>query len=438
MIVIAHFIKEYLLNSLWQAPMLCAVAWLLARVLQRLGPAAEHRVWVGALLAQIVLPACALPGLRDALRLMVAGKGAADGSVTFTLGPAVPVGGGVAASALHYGMLLYLAGTASLTLRFVWQCVQLRLLAREATPLSLKPENAMLLQQCCARFGVVKVHVAVAREARTPLTFGLRRPTLLLPRGFVEEVAAPELRTTLSHELAHVARRDAAKHVLYRLLWLPVAYHPAAWLVMTNLAETRERVCDRMAAAATGDARQYAHSLLELASLLTARRPVQSHAVGLFDANQLERRVLMLNRRVLTLARPLRIALVAGSTVVATIACTAITALHLEAQPLSGPSTAAKAPVRISGGVAAGQLVSKVTPVYPPEAKQAKVQGAVVLHAIIGKSGEVERLSVISGPEALQASALDAVRQWVYKPYLLNGDPTEVDTTITVTFSLAQ
>jgi len=95
-----------------------------------------------------------------------------------------------------------------------------------------------------------------------------------------------------------------------------------------------------------------------------------------------------------------------------------------------------KGPQRISGGVIAGNILVKTQPVYPPIAKAAHVGGTVVLHAIIAKDGTIQSLSAISGPDMLKGAALDAVRQWRYKPYLLNGDPTEVDTTITVNFNL--
>jgi protein TonB len=86
-----------------------------------------------------------------------------------------------------------------------------------------------------------------------------------------------------------------------------------------------------------------------------------------------------------------------------------------------------------------GLRVSKVQPVYPEEAKAARVQGTVVLHAIIGKDGSVQSLDVVSSASPLlEQSALDAVRQWKYKPYLLNGTPVELDTQITVNFTLAQ
>jgi protein TonB len=96
-----------------------------------------------------------------------------------------------------------------------------------------------------------------------------------------------------------------------------------------------------------------------------------------------------------------------------------------------------KGPLRISSGVVAGLKLSTPSPIYPPIAKVAHMSGVVVLHAVISKTGSIESLSVQSTTNAMfNNSALDAVKQWKYKPYVLNGDPTEVDTTITVNFNL--
>jgi protein TonB len=84
----------------------------------------------------------------------------------------------------------------------------------------------------------------------------------------------------------------------------------------------------------------------------------------------------------------------------------------------------------------AGNLILKVTPNYPPIAKAARVQGTVVLQATISKTGSIENLRVITGPQMLQQAALDAVKAWRYRPYLLSGEPVEVDTTINVVFTL--
>jgi periplasmic protein TonB len=101
------------------------------------------------------------------------------------------------------------------------------------------------------------------------------------------------------------------------------------------------------------------------------------------------------------------------------------------------PKVATPARIRVSGGVVAGLVIRKVQPVYPQIAKTARVQGQVILQAEISKEGAIENLRVISGHPLLTQAALDAVKQWRYKPYILNGEPVAVDTTVTVIFSLA-
>jgi periplasmic protein TonB len=93
--------------------------------------------------------------------------------------------------------------------------------------------------------------------------------------------------------------------------------------------------------------------------------------------------------------------------------------------------------VRVSQGVSQGLLIHEVRPQYPPLARQARIQGAVVLQAVIGKDGAIQNLHVVSGHPMLTTAAIDAVKQWRYKPYFLNGEPVEVDTQITVNFTLS-
>lgn len=84
------------------------------------------------------------------------------------------------------------------------------------------------------------------------------------------------------------------------------------------------------------------------------------------------------------------------------------------------------------------KLISKVEPVYPPMAKSARIQGTVELAALIGPDGHMQQLSVVSGHPLLRQAALDAVKEWVYEPTLLNGNPVAVSTKIDVVFSLSQ
>jgi len=97
-----------------------------------------------------------------------------------------------------------------------------------------------------------------------------------------------------------------------------------------------------------------------------------------------------------------------------------------------------KGPVRISSGIANSILIDQRVPVYPAIARAAGVHGTVVLQATISKNGTIENLRVVSGPPMLQQAALDAVAQWRYKPYLLNGEPIEVETTVNVVFTLGR
>jgi protein TonB len=102
------------------------------------------------------------------------------------------------------------------------------------------------------------------------------------------------------------------------------------------------------------------------------------------------------------------------------------------------PKIKAEAPkkVNISAGVMQGMLLQKTQPVYPPIAKAARVSGTVVLQATISKNGTIENLHVVSGPAMLQQAAMDAVKTWRYRPYLLNNEPVEVETTVNVIFTL--
>jgi len=92
--------------------------------------------------------------------------------------------------------------------------------------------------------------------------------------------------------------------------------------------------------------------------------------------------------------------------------------------------------INVSNGVAQDNILTKVPPIYPEVAKARHIQGTVVVQATISETGHIRELKVVSGPPELQQAALDAVRHWVYKPYLLNGEAVEVGTTINVVFSL--
>jgi periplasmic protein TonB len=109
----------------------------------------------------------------------------------------------------------------------------------------------------------------------------------------------------------------------------------------------------------------------------------------------------------------------------------------ISSTPVAVPKVATPQRIRVSSGVQSGLLIRRVQPNYPPLARQARIQGTVVLQAQISKDGNIENLTLISGHPMLAPAAIEAVKQWKYKPYLLNGEPVEVETSVQVNFTLS-
>jgi protein TonB len=105
----------------------------------------------------------------------------------------------------------------------------------------------------------------------------------------------------------------------------------------------------------------------------------------------------------------------------------------------NGPNVAPKPllqTLNISQGVSRGLLFKKVQPVYPRSALSMRVEGTVELLATISKNGDISHVKVLSGDSQLAKAATEAVKQWKYKPYLLNGEPVEIQTQVTINFKL--
>ena len=109
----------------------------------------------------------------------------------------------------------------------------------------------------------------------------------------------------------------------------------------------------------------------------------------------------------------------------------------ISSTPVAVPKVATPQRVRVSLGVSQGLLIKRVQPTYPPLARQARIQGTVLLQAEISKDGAIENLRLISGHPMLAPAAIEAVKQWRYKPYMLNGEPVAVETQVQVNFTLS-
>ncbi len=450
------WLLSYLFNALWQIPMVFAAAWIATRMLRRAGPRIEHRVWVAALLLQVALPACSLriPYLWQTLLSVFAATGAGNvGGIRVVFGPATAAGGALrlpfafetAVVLAWLCCIFYFAG------RLAWGFHQTRGIALAATRITLSGDTALRFSRYLRSLGITarSPEIAVSPHGMGPVTLGLRRGLVLLPSAFLENIQADDLDALLAHELAHIARRDFAKNLLYGLVSLPAAWHPVIWRTRARLAESRELVCDATAAdaiasEATAGRMRYAQALLRIAALLAGRPPVANlHALGIFnvnaDASTLERRIMTLTRRPAPISTARRILLAAVSSAIAFATCASALALHTGFTALTpvDAQNSQPAKIHVKSDVMSGQRISGDNPKYPEEARAKKIQGTVVLGVIIGRDGTVENISVQKTPaESLSKSAIEAVRTWRYRPYLLNGDPIEVETTVNVTYTL--
>jgi len=441
------FALSYLVNSVWQIPLLFAAGWLAARALRMAGAEAEHRVWASVLVLEGVLPAAsALDWGWMRAWLPWAATAAGDGHVTVTMGAAHAAGGIALPLWLLTGIALaYGAACAYFAARFVWRGARLRSLRREAVALEGATRGRWV--RCAERLGMRDVKIAASARVFGPVTMGLRRRLVLLPVSMAEELPEAELCAVLTHELAHLRRNDFAKNLAYEVATLAASYHPVLNATRKRVTESREIICDAMAAGEQGR-HAYARSLLRLAALLVEGTPARTpHAIGIFDANTFERRVMRLTekRNEMRGARRLAMAMLVAALGLGMCASAVALSVHVDAAAASAgqqtpPTGGTMHPdkVHVSPGVMQGQRIAGDMPVYPPEAKKKRLQGTVVLETTIGKDGSVEALHVVSGPKELQKSSLDAVKTWKYRPYLLNGEPVVVETQINVVYSLGK
>jgi TonB family protein len=431
--MIQAFLLSYLLNSLWQVPLVFAAAAVCARLVAPLGTRFVHRLWVIALGLEVLFPICQLgdvPRIGSIVqRLYMLFHPAAQFRSTIEVlygpGTASATGWELPPSLKLSLMVAYALLTAYFAARFFARLARTSRLGRTAETVSH-----------------MGIQFSVSPAVRSPVTIGIRRSVLIVPPRFLDRVSPDDLQVVLAHEQAHMLRHDYAKNLLYQAISLPIAYHPAVALTRGRITETREMVCDELAAASlTHREAEYARTLLRLAGMLFHPGSAENlHAIGIFDAHIFERRIMNLtqSRPVPGPMRRFALSATCGLVLVATTA----SALALRVNPILTATPGAQqngSQPQISASIMAAHSLLRRMPVYPAEAKLNKdiIDGSVVLDAIIGKDGKVQSLRVLKSlrPD-YDASALDAVKDWVYKPYLLNGEPTEVETTITVTYSI--
>jgi TonB family protein len=391
-------------------------AWVMRIRVPRHSLGFWHVVMAIALLLPLAQPRGTDAG---ALRLLTAS----------TASVAIPQGAGsFVPSGLDVGTMLVLMVGAGIVARLLWLGIGLLRLRSIVARASDDDSLAHISRDLTQSLGV-NAAIKVSDDVEGPATVGVRRPIILLPPTVLQMADAVQ-RAIICHELVHVKRRDwlqtIAEEIWRSLLW----FHPHARIIAAKLSLAREMVVDETTIRITRDRRAYAEALLAFSD-------PQPHVIGVTP---------FIGRRTLSQ----RISLIAQETPMSTHRALAAMALSLTAIiggtvaaidrfPMFATLQAQSAVYKPGDGVTLPEVVHEVKPDYTREAMQQLIQGSVWLLCVVGETGDVTDIEVTKSLDAeygLDQAAVDAARQWKFKPGRKDGKPVAVQVTIELTFTL--
>ncbi len=517
-----------------KATLVLIMAFGLALALRRAAAAVRHLMWTLVISGVLVLPVLSLILPRVPVTVRPVRSSVEEVTV---LAPRTPAPPAAPASRDRQQFVFYawLAGVLIVSGRLVMGVFRISLSTRRATRLE-NPLIAHISSQLALRRTII-----VVRSDRTtiPLAWGILRPVILLPAES-DQWTVERTRIVLSHELAHVKRRDCVTQVLAQIACALYWFHPLIWLAARQLRKEREQACDDQVLSLGNRASAYADHLVELAKSLRPAKRCWPVAVAMAQPHELETRVLALldpqrRRERMTRMGAILCAVAAAAFILplstlrapaqertgiggsvydasgAAVPEATVTVSNLDTgsedttvtnaageytfigipagryllkvlkpgfaifrqqdvkltvnsavrldpvleiggvseslevvghvhRPPQAPLTSSPHRIRVGGNIQATKLTYQVKPLYPETLQQQGIEETVLLRAIITKDGTLNApsmmvISTLANPELAKA-AIDAVKQWRYEPTLLNGEPLEVATTITVHFKL--
>lgn len=439
---IACLTISYALNAAWQIPLLAGAGWLAARVLRRSGPQAQHVAWAATLFLSILAPGLFI--LRPFLQsIQLFGRSIPAGSAF------AAIDGGIGGNLTHTGALLlpawliwpvfglYVCSFLYFTVRLLWLLAAARALVRHSSPQSWTSATAALWQRARQSFPPADAAVLASAQVQGVMTVGARKPSILLPTGFVSQSNEQELLSALGHELAHVERRDYAKNLLYEIAGIAVAFHPVVWIVKTQIVETREMICDELVVGRLLDPKSYRQSLLRLAQRMISTPTATVHAVGIFDGNILEKRIMMMKTQKTVLGSFARAGLAGCAAVLLAATMVATSAF---ARAVNTPQAYEDGPwgdvYKIGGDVTAPSVKHSVEAEFPKSATLPKGQSAIcIVGLIVDRDGMPHQVHVVrSAGKDFDASAVRAVQQYRFQPAMRARNPVAVALSIEVDF----
>ncbi|HEX6190529.1 MAG TPA: TonB family protein, partial [Pyrinomonadaceae bacterium] len=354
---VSQFLLTFLLNASWQILLIAAMASLCDRILGGTAARYRHMVWVAALFLTFLLPVfssatnftapprvpIATSPTTESVPVVITSISSLSGDEIESAESTVPAAS-VAATAPErnwsspvrvqprlaatlvaiYALLVFYA---LLRLGRAWR--QTRRIVGAAFEVEL-PESAKSIIETCGRaIATRRVRVLCSSSIPVPITLGVLRPVIILPQSLLNEIEDNLLISAVGHELVHIARRDYLTNLIYECVYLPVSFHPAAWLIRRRIRQTRELCCDERVTSKLLRPDVYARSLVRMigTSPLTPRMAADT-TIGIVESDNLEGRIMSLLKSRKLSGRRKNILLLIASLLLA-VPCIAATPLAL-------------------------------------------------------------------------------------------------------------
>ena len=415
---INEIVVTYVTNALWMTCVIAAATSLLSRALRRCPSSYRHALWVAALLLAVSLPFASLRGSRNndkprpdpvaAASTVQSAEAGLRGTSSWGLWRQMRHGGQpVIFGPLATGLvaLLYSAFIVYRAVRLCCGWRSLRAMLHRSSERQIPPVVRAVVERCHSLLGVKPVPILLSLEGKGPATLGIRNPVLVLPEWFLSQASEDEISSTLGHELAHIRRHDFLLNLVYELFLLPISFHPAAALIKARIDQTRELACDEIATESMSTRTQYARSLLSIAQSMAAKQlPANvGYALGLFDTNTLEDRIMNVLERANRVRKTRAQALVFATVALLIVTCLGVSGVSIQViQP-----TSTDADLQQFVGTWHAQFKGKTFLTINLEKQQGKLTGTVS-HADIqvDKDGELTSAEEHEGSDPIVETRL--------------------------------
>lgn len=470
MTTLTAFLTSYIVSALWQVPLLYLAGCIVAYIVRRIGPAAEHRVWGAVLLLCVMVPAVPAPGKHGHSTAITITEAHVHQTITETTGPSrgwdVPLW--LSLHVMQGIVAFWLLTVLYAVARLLVGIHRTHRLVNEAQPYALRPNEAQLWQHCTQQFGLHNTRVLESAALQSPVAGSQNNQhILLLPTNFFVAVSEQDAHAALAHEAAHMHRNDYRNNILLHAAATAIFFHPFTLLLRRQLAASREMACDHAASMQVGSAHTYRIALLRLAMGMVQGRPVppMASAIGIFDSHSLEDRLNRLEKNMLSTNSAVRytLAVVAFLSITATASALALNGMRLlpaaaeskavapVADPTPAPSPAAATPTPVptqshalqsNGKLIIPKLIHEVDPEFPRDQYGHPLRDRgddveSVIGVIVDTHGVPQDIHVVrTGGGRFDENAMKAVRQYRFQPATKNGSPVAFNLNIAVNFAI--